>query len=158
MKANPGKFQFMVLGVKNIVHFTINVNGKIIPCSNEVKLLGITIDNELKFKKYIEDLCKKASYKLHSFRRIRGYLTVEKARILANVFIDIHFNYAPLIWMLAGKTLINKICKIHHRTLVWFTMNIINHTENFFSSKITCLFIKDTCNIWFWKFLNPLCI
>ena len=50
MKANPGKFQFMVLGVKNIVHLTINLNGKIIPCSNEVKLLGITIDNALNLK------------------------------------------------------------------------------------------------------------
>ena len=30
--------------------FRLNVNDKIIPCSNEVKLLGITIDNELKFK------------------------------------------------------------------------------------------------------------
>ena len=47
---------------------------------------------------------------------MRGYLTVEKARILANVFIDRQFNYAPLIWMFAGKTLINEICKIHHRT------------------------------------------
>ena len=117
MKANPGKFQFMVLGVKNILHFTINVNGKIIPRSNEVKLLGITIDNELKFKKHIEDLCKKASYKLHALRRIRGYLTVEKARILANAFIDSQFNYAPLIWMFAGKILISKICKLHYRTL-----------------------------------------
>ena len=116
MKANPSKFQFMVLGVKNIWHFTINANGKIIPCFNEVKLLGITVDNELKFKKHIEDLCKKASYKLHALRRIRGYLTVEKARILANTFIDSQFNYAPLIWMFTGKT-INKICKIHHRTL-----------------------------------------
>ena len=53
MKANLGKFQFMLLGVKNIVHLTINVDGKIIPCSNEVKLLGITIDNELKFKKHV---------------------------------------------------------------------------------------------------------
>ena len=117
MKANLGQFQFMVIWVKNIVHFTINVNGKIIPCSNEVKLLGITIDNELKFKKHIEDLCKKASYKLHALRRIRGYLAVEKARIPANAFIDSQFNYVPLIWMFAGKTLINKICKIHHRTL-----------------------------------------
>ena len=73
VKANPGKFQFMVLGVKNIVHFTINVNGKIIPCSNEVKFLGITIDNERKFKKHIEDLCKKASYKLHALRRINAH-------------------------------------------------------------------------------------
>ena len=117
MKANPGKFQFMVLGVKNIAPFNLNVNGKIIPSSNEVKLLGITIDNQLKFKKHIEELCKKSSYKLHALRRIRGYLTVEKARILAYAFIDSQFNYAPLIWMFAGKTLINKICKIHHRTL-----------------------------------------
>ena len=88
MKANLGKFQFMVLETKNIVHFTINVNCKIIPCSNEVKLLGITIDNELKFKKHIEDLCEKASYKLHALRRIREYVTVEKVRILADAFID----------------------------------------------------------------------
>ena len=107
----------MVLGVKNIASFSLNVNGKIIPCSNKVKLLGITIDNHLNFKKHIEELCKKASYKLHALRRIRGYLTVEKARILANAFIDSQFNYLLLIWILAGKTLINKICKIHHRTL-----------------------------------------
>ena len=107
----------MILGLKHMAPFRPNVNSKIIPCSNEVKLLGITIDNELKFKKHIEDLCKKASYKLHALRRIRGYLTVEKARILANAFIDSQFNYVPLIWMFAGKTLINKICKIHHRTL-----------------------------------------
>ena len=111
MKVNPVKSQFMVLGVKNIVNFTINVNGKIIPCPNEVKLLGITIANELKFKKHIEDLCKKASYKLHALSRIRGYLTVEKARILANALIDSQFSYPPLIWMFAGKTLINNICK-----------------------------------------------
>ena len=67
--------------------FRLNVNDKIIPCSNEVKMLGITVDNELKFKKQIEDLCQKASYKLHALRRIRGYLTVEKARILANALI-----------------------------------------------------------------------
>ena len=117
MKGNPGKFQFPVLGVKNIVQYTINVNGKIIACSNEVKLLGITIDNELKFEKHVDDHFQKASYKLHALRRVRGYLTVEKARILADAFIDSQFNYAPLIWMFAGKILINKICKIHHRTL-----------------------------------------
>ena len=117
MKTNPGKFQFMVLGVKSIVPFKLNVNGRIIPCSNEVELLGITIDNEFKFKKHTENLCKKSSYKLHALRRIRGYLKVGKTRILANAFIDSQFNYASLILMFALKTLINKICKIHHRTL-----------------------------------------
>ena len=66
VKTHPGKFQFMLLGIKSIASFRLTVNGKIIPCSIEVKLLGITIDNELGFKKHIEDLCKKASYKLHA--------------------------------------------------------------------------------------------
>ena len=89
MKTNPGKFQYMVLGVKNIAP-------KLIPCFNEVKLLGITINNKLKFKKHIQDLCKEAFYKLHGLRRITGYLTVEKARILANAFTDSQFNDAPI--------------------------------------------------------------
>ena len=49
----------MVLGVKNIVPFRLNVNDRSIPCSNEVKLLGISIDNELKFKKHIKDFVRK---------------------------------------------------------------------------------------------------
>ena len=116
MNTNPSKFQFIVLGVKNIAPFRLNVNDKIASCSNEVKLLGITIDNKLKFKKHIKDICKKASYKLHALRRI-GYLTVEKARILSNALIDNQFDYAALIWMFAGETLTNKICEIHRRTL-----------------------------------------
>ena len=116
MNTNPSKFQFIVLGVKNIAPFRLNVNDKITSCSNEVKLLGITIDNKLKFKKHIKDICKKASYKLHALRRI-GYLTVEKARILSNALIDNQFDYAALIWMFAGETLTNKICEIHRRTL-----------------------------------------
>ena len=103
MKTNPGKLQFMVLRVDNIAPFRHNLNGKIIPCSIEVKFLGITIANEPKFKKHIEDLCQKTSHELHALRRIRGYLTPEKARILANVFIDSQFSYAPFIWMFAGK-------------------------------------------------------
>ena len=97
LKANPGKFQFMVLGANKNDCFNLNVTGKVIPSSSEVKLLGITIDYELKFKKHINELCRKASYKLHALQRIRRDLSVDKARLLANAFIDSQFNYAPLI-------------------------------------------------------------
>ena len=85
-------------------------------------MLRITIDNELKFKIHIVDLCKKESYKLYALWRIREYLKVEKARILANVFIDNQFNYASLIWMFVGKTIKSAIFITGH--FRWFTMNI----------------------------------
>ena len=117
LRANQGKFQFLVLGANKNDCFDLNVAGKVIPSSSEVKLLGITIDYDLKFKKHINELCGKASYNLYVLQRIRRYLSVDKAKLLANAFTDSQFNYAPLIWMFAGKTLINKICKIHHRIL-----------------------------------------
>ena len=115
--ANPGNFLLMVLGANKNDCFNLNVARKVIPSSSEVKLLGITIDYDLKFKKHINKLYRKASYKFHALQRIRRYLSVDKAKLLANAFIDSQFKYASLIWMFVGKTLINKICKIHHRTL-----------------------------------------
>ena len=47
----------------------------------------------------------------------KEYLSVDKVKLLANAYIDSQFNYAPLIWMFGGKTLINKISKIDHKTL-----------------------------------------
>ena len=53
LRANPVKFQFMVPGGNKNYCFNLNVARKVIPSSSEVKLLGITTDYDLKFKKHI---------------------------------------------------------------------------------------------------------
>ena len=53
-------------------------------------------------------ICRKARYKLHALRRIRKFLTIEKATMLGNTFIDSQFNYAPLLWMFCRETLFQK--------------------------------------------------
>ena len=60
---------------------------------------------------------KTASFRLHALRRIHKFLKAEKARILANAFIKFKFNYPPLIWMFASKTVINKNFENYYRTL-----------------------------------------
>ena len=84
--ANPGEFQFTILGANKNDCFKLNVADKVIPSSNNVKLLGITIDYDL-FKKDINELCRKGSYKLHALQRIKRYLSVDKAKLFANAFI-----------------------------------------------------------------------
>ena len=108
LKANTGKFQFMVLGNKDERSLEIHINNVKIKNLNEVTLLGIKIDKIFSFKKHISELCRRASCKLHTLCRIRKYLTVEKAKLLANVFINSQFNYVPLIWMFANKYSIDK--------------------------------------------------
>ena len=90
-KAITGKFQFMLLNRKNYRRQRMAIN------SNEVILLGITIDNKLVFKKHMENLCRTAQYKLHAFTRIRKYFTLDQAIILGYTFTNSQFDYAPLI-------------------------------------------------------------
>ena len=96
--------------------YSLKIGSITIKESDEVELLGITIDKALNFKKHTENLCLTAHYKLHALRRIRKYLTLNKAKLL-NAFTDSQFNYTPLIWMLCHKAPYLKMQKIHHKSL-----------------------------------------
>ena len=49
LKANLGKFQFIILGEKNNNNFVLNIHDKEIKNSSGVELHGITLDSQLKF-------------------------------------------------------------------------------------------------------------
>ena len=117
LKANLGKFQFMILGKNKRLKYCLKIRSITIKESDKVELLGITIDKVLNFKKHIENLCRNAQYKLYALRRIRKYLTLDKAKLLGNAFIDSQFNYAPLIWMFCHKGTYLKMQKTHHKSL-----------------------------------------
>ena len=51
-------------------------------------LLDLTIDDYLTFKDHIDTLCRNASYKVHALRRIRKYLTLNKAKVIYNAFTN----------------------------------------------------------------------
>ena len=97
LKANPGKFQFMILGKKQCNKMKLIINSIVINESNIEELLGITIDNMLTFNEHINNLYRNASYKSYALRRIRKYLTEDQVKLLYNAFIYSQFNYAPII-------------------------------------------------------------
>ena len=107
LKANAGKFQFMILNRKNHRSHGMVIHSITVKEINKVLLLAITIDNKLVFKKHIENLCRRAQYKLHALTLIRKYLTLDKAILLGNTFMNIQFIYTPLIWMFCRKIFIS---------------------------------------------------
>ena len=78
----------MVLGTKQDDSFFLNIGKNKIESSTKVTLLEVKINKQLKFRSHTEELYRKAAYKLHALRRIRKYLTVEEANLLANAFIS----------------------------------------------------------------------
>ena len=84
--------------------------------SNDVKLLGNTLDNNLKFDKHVSNICSKANRKLSTLR-VAKFLPFKKRRILFKAFIESQFKYCPLVWMFHGRQINDKINKLHERAL-----------------------------------------
>ena len=116
MKMNPEKCHLLISGHRYELVFA-NIGENKIYEEKEVKLLGVTIDNELKFDKHVSDLCNKANRKLSALIRMASFLSFQKKKILFKSFVESQFKYNPLIWMFYGRKINNRINRLHERAL-----------------------------------------
>ena len=116
MKMNPDKCHLLVAGHRWEMVWA-NISDVKIWEKNKVKLLGVTIDNELKFDDHLYELCRKAENKLSVLTRIFKFLSFEKRRLLVKGFFESQFKYCPLVWMFCSRKINNKINSLHKRAL-----------------------------------------
>ena len=119
MIVNPDIFQFMILDKKdkNNTSSELNICGNKIKTSESVKLLGIGIDNHLKFDNHVSNLCKQASMQLNFISCLKQYTGRKEIEVLINSFIYSNFNYCPLIWHFCSCQSSNKVEQIQKRCL-----------------------------------------
>jgi hypothetical protein len=115
-KLNTAKCKVIVAGNKDH-EVTVRVGNSLIKEQKSVDLLGLKIDNKLKFDEHISKSVKKANSKLFVIKRGLGMLNFEKRKILLNSFVQSQFSYAPLVWMMCGKVSNKKIDQVHYNFL-----------------------------------------
>ena len=82
-----------------------------------VKLLGVSIDNKLKFDKHVSNIIKKANSKFSALSRLTKFMTFQKKRTLYKAFVESQFKYCPLTWMFHGLKTNCKINRLQERAL-----------------------------------------
>ena len=81
MLSNPRKFHNKFLGSKiNNTKSTFAIENNQIQCKNEVKLLGITMDEKLTLTEHIANICSLENYRLRASTRIRRFLSMEQTK------------------------------------------------------------------------------
>ena len=137
----------MILSKTGRPRYNLLIDSNVIKESADGEMLALIVDNKLSFKKHIAKLSKTATY--HAFRKC---LTLKKASILGNVFVDSQLNYAPLIWMFCKKNFF-KMQKVHHERLRVIYQSDESH-KNLLNSDHRVFYIKDTNGFWSLKFLR----
>ena len=110
MKLNTDKCHLIVLDYKH-EQVWANIGKELIWEINDLKLLGITINRDLKFDKHVLKLCSKANQKLSALSRMAKLLSFNKRSALFKAFVESQFKYCPIIWMFHSRRTNNKINK-----------------------------------------------
>ena len=84
MNANEDKCYLFI--IKNN-ESTAKLGNEEVFAEKSIKLLGLTIDNQLNFKERLSELLKKGNQKFHALVRISKYLNEQKLKTLMSAFI-----------------------------------------------------------------------
>ena len=120
MKPNQGKCHLMVAEVDHRNYDSksfIFLEGAFLESEEQVRLLGVDIDQKLKFEEHLNTIISEANKKLNALMRVSKFMSQDRLRILLKAFIESLFNYCPLLWMFQSITLNKKLNKLHMRAL-----------------------------------------
>ena len=78
-----------------------------------VKYLGVWLDQHLSWNEHIRHTSGKIASRLALLRRVRKYLTLDSAKLLANALVLPHFDYCCISWSSCGQGLRDSLVKLH---------------------------------------------
>lgn len=117
MDANPDKFQCIFLDRFGKQPPAISIEGNDILSSDKIKVLGVTLDNNLCYDKHVAILCTRASFQINALKRLAKYLDVNSRIAIYKSFISSNFMYCPVAWLFCGKRNALKLEKLQERAL-----------------------------------------
>ena len=88
-----------------------------IPITEDLEMLGVTVDDKMKFEKHIAKVCRKVSQQIAVLKRMKKIFPFETRKCLYLAFIIPHFNYCSETWHFCNKSAIAKLEKVNERAL-----------------------------------------
>ena len=120
LAVNPDESEAIIFGTSHAVAHafpsspSVNVAGSTIPFSNQIKLLGVTLDSNLKFDQHITALSKSCFFHIRALRHIRSVLTDDTARTIAASLVGSRLDYANSILYGSSKHNIARVQRIQN--------------------------------------------
>ena len=99
LKLNPEKTEFIII----VPLLQNNISPSV-----EVKNLGVIFDSDNSFDNHVAKVCRACYYHLRDLRRIRKFLGVETAILLANAMISSRLDYCNYLLYGVSKSNIAK--------------------------------------------------
>ena len=103
MVINPTNIKSMTITTRqkhqlSPLPFDLVLNGAKIDQVTEHRLLGITIDNKLRWDSHINNVCKTVSRRVFLLSKLRYIVDIDTRKLFFNAHIKPHIDYASVVW------------------------------------------------------------
>ena len=120
MVLNPQKTECMVVAVRQkqqIKPLTLNlaIENHTIKQVAEHRLLGVTIDEQLKWKAHIKNVCKNVSRNVYLLSKLKGFVDIDARKMFFNAHIKSHIDYCSTTWDGSGEVHKLKLGSLYRR-------------------------------------------
>ena len=82
---------------------------------HERRVLGVTIDAEMKWQSQLSNVCKTVSKKLVLLSQLRYYVNVKARKLFYSAHIVSYINYASTLWDGCSEVHLKKLNSLHRR-------------------------------------------
>ena len=93
------------------------LNGAKIYQVSEHRVLGITIDNKLRWNSHINNVCKTVSRRVFLLSKLRYIVDIDTRQLFFNAHIKPHIDYASVVWDGCSDVLKKRFNSLHRRTV-----------------------------------------
>ena len=133
---NFNKSQYLGFRTKNYynVNTQIKYDQECITNATEIKFLGLTLDDTLSWKQYIEQVINKICFACYALRNIKHIVPVDTLRVICFAHIHSIISYGIIFW--GSSYYANKVF-IHQKKII----RIITNTR----PRDSC---REACQIW----------
>ena len=131
LSLNTDKTNFLLVGTpQKLRHIEapidIKIDGLQIRQVEHVKYLGVWLDQHLNWNEHMKLTSSKIASRLALLRRIRKYLTIDSAKLLANALVLPYFDYCCTSWSNCNQGLRDTLIKLHKQMArIVLQMNVL---------------------------------
>lgn len=117
LEGNLSKYNTMVISKQPKQQLDVEIDGVRIKQVEDLKLVGVVIDQDLTFSQHISTSSKKASMRVGVLMRLRKLIPVEAKLQIFKTAILPYLTYCGLSWHFSKKSDSNKLERINERGL-----------------------------------------
>ena len=119
---NPIKTKSITIATRQKHHLSplpldLVLNGAKTDQVSEHRLLGITIDNKLRWDSHINNVCKTVSRRVFLLSKLRYIVDIDTRKLFFNAHIKPHIDYASVVWDGCSDVFKRRLNSLHRRAV-----------------------------------------